>query len=283
MRSLSEITITGAMAVLAASSVGACGGGSSASTVADDCSPAHSDIETITEGTLSVSVLVTPPYATLDAAGGDLSGVDGEIIKRIAKKECLEVEPTAVEGAALIQSIQSNRADVAIGGIYYTDERAGLIDLSSTMYRDGMATLSKEPGLDTIDSLSGKEIGVIQGYLWNDDLTTVFGAENVTQYPDPAGLISDLGSGRIQVGIFTTAEAGYRASQDSELVVGDVAPDDRVQASTAPGEVVLGSTKGNEALTAAFNEDIAALVQDGGIAAILEEGGMSASLAGDAS
>ncbi|WP_458106616.1 ABC transporter substrate-binding protein [Arthrobacter sp. R3-55] len=245
------------------------------------CTPAHPDMTTVTKGTLKVSVLVTPPYSELGAGGENLGGVDGEIVKAIAKKECLEVKATPVDGPALLKSVDSKRADVAIGGIYFTEERAAQLNLSSTMYRDGMAILSPA-GLSSLADLQGNKIGVIQGYLWNKDLSAVLGNDNVTQYPDAAGLISDLKSGRIKAGIFTTAESSYRVTQDSQFKSVIFKADDQIAASTKPGNVVLASTKGNETLSKAFNENITALLADGTIAKILKDNGIDESLAGAA-
>lgn len=271
-----------ALVAFIAMGMSACGGADetndTAGTAEGDCTPAH-DFPTVTEGTLTVSVYVTPPYTSLD--NSDLGGVDGTLVSRIAEMECLELDASSVTAAALIESVTSGRADVAIGGVYRTAERAEILALTDTVYRDGMALLSEE-GVSTIEELEGKSVGVIQGYLWNEDLQEVLGADNVRLYQASDGMLNDLVNGRVDVGVLTSAEAGYRAEQrpEANLQAVEVEPDERIAASQEPGQVVFAHTLGNTAMTEAFNADIAALLEEDVVADVLSENGMDPSLAG---
>jgi polar amino acid transport system substrate-binding protein len=236
----------------------------------------------VSDGALTISTYVSPPYTVLDRAGSDVSGVDGQIITAIAKQECLEIKANPVAGAALIESIQSGRADVAIGGVYRTPEREATLSLSDTMYRDGMALLSAD-GLSSIADLQGKKVGVIQGYLWNEDLQTALGADAVSTYQDADSMLADLSAGRVDAAVLTSAEAAFRATQSKGLKVEQFQSTDQVAASTAPGEVILAMPKGATEMTTAFNEDIKSLLDDGTIASILSDNDMDESLAGPAS
>ncbi|GAB3073464.1 substrate-binding periplasmic protein [Nocardioides zeae] len=265
-------------AVLLAAALSACGGGGGSSSVSEDCEPAHADLSTVTDGTLLVSTYVSPPYTELDRAGGELGGVDGEIIRALAEKECLEVKASPVTGAAFTEGVSTGRSDVVIGGVYATPERAEEFTLSSAMYRDGMAFLS-EDGVSSIDDLEGKKLGVIQGYLWTEDLQDTLGTDSVVIFQDADSMIADLGVGRIDAATLTTAEAGYRAGQVDGLQAVEVEPDDRVAASTAPSDVVLLMAKDTK-LAEAFDADIEELLADGTIAGILEDNGIDGGLAG---
>lgn len=252
-----------------ASGTGATGGG---------CTPAHPNLKTVKDGALTVSAYVSAPYARLARAGGDVSGVDGTIITKLAAMECLTVKATPTEGAALISTVQAGRSDLAIGGVYRTEERAKILNLSDTMYRDGMATLSKD-GVSTVSGMNGKSIGVIQGYLWNEELQTVFG-DKVKIYQDSTSMLQDLQTGRLEVGVLTSAEASVRAKENAGLKPAEFASDPRIKSSTAPGQVVLAITKSETDLTKAFNENLATLLKDGTIASALKAEGMSEKLAG---
>lgn len=250
----------------------ACGGGSSssdgASDAGSDCTPAHPDLETIKEGTLTVSIYVTPPY-TMEK-DGSYSGVDTDIIRKVAELECLEVDLKAVAAAGLIQSIQSKRADTGLGGIYRTAERAEILELPATAYKDGMAILGTEE-LATLDAMQDKKIGSIQGYLWTEDFQQALGSDNVTIYQASDGMVNDLQNGRIQGAVLTTTEAAFRVQQnpDAGLVAADFQAAPEIEASTQPGEVVFPVPKGNTALATAFSADIQALQADGTIEDIL--------------
>ena len=268
-----------ATAVLTASLIAACGGQPKAEegAVAASCKPAHS-VQTLEKGKLIVSVYVTPPYTVKE--GNTYGGVDGDLIKKLAAMECLQVDMREIAAAGNIQSVQSKRADTALGGVYRTPERAQLLELTSTAYYDGMVLLGKKD-YKTVADLTGKTVGSIQGYLWTADLQKALGQDSVKIYMASDGMINDIKNGRLDAAVLTTAEAGYRVAQDASagFKVNQIAADPRIADSQHSGEVVYPITKGNTALVEAFSADIATLLKDGTIAGILKKNGMSESSA----
>ena len=244
------------------------------------CTPAHANLQTISKGSLTVLVYVSPPYTTKD--GNSYGGVDGTIVKKIAAMECLKLKESSVAPAALVASIQSKRGDVAIGGVYYTAQRAQAMSLSDPMYRDGMALLSKKSVDGTVAGLKGKKVGVVQGYLWDKDFQKALGSGNVKLYQDSAGMITDIKNGRLDAAVLTSAEAGYRAKQDSSLKVTNFASTPQIAASKSQNDVVLMSPKQSASLTKALNGDVKKLISDGSVAAALKDNGMDPALAGPA-
>lgn len=260
----------------------ACGGSSSASNTASggNCKPAHSGVTTLHKGTLTVLSYVSPPYTI--QTGSTVGGVDGTIVAKLAKMECLTLDAKPTAPAALIASLQDARGDVADGGIYYTAQRAQTLNLTTPMYRDGMALVSRKSMSGTLQGLAGKTLGVIQGYLWDSDFQKALGA-NVKIYQNSPAMISDILNGRLDAGVLTTSEAGYRAKQDHGLVVTPFQPTPKVAASQTQNNVVLAITKSETALTKAFDADIKSLLNGGFIADALKAQGMSPSLAGGTS
>lgn len=259
----------------AAANTGTSTGSSSSSAT---CTPAHPCVQTLEKGTLQVSAYVSPPYTVQN--GSSIDGVDGTIIKKLAAMECLKLDAKPVSGAAIIAGIQSKRADLAIGGIYYSADRAKTLSLSKSMYQDGMALLSKSNLSGNIADLKGKTVGVVQGYLWNADLQKALGTNNVKVYQASDGMITDLRNGRLGVAVLTSAEAGYRAKQTSGLVATQMHSTPEVVASQGKSDVVLAIVKDETSLTGALNADIATLLSNGTIAAALSANGMDPSLAG---
>lgn len=237
-----------------------------------DCKPAH-QFETLTPGVLTVAAWVFPPYS-IPGPGNQLSGVDGEIIKRIAARECLELKATVVDPAAVIQSVIARRADVGIGDWYRTAERSKALGLSAPLYLDVMGIISSE-GFSKISELEGKRIGTVQGYLWVDDLKKTFG-DNLVLYPNPVAMAQDLASKRIAVGVdsFAVGVASQQkgAYQGQSIKVSE--PDPRVKATLEPGQTGFPHTKANAALGLALNENIQALHASGEIAEILGSFGL---------
>lgn len=260
-----------------------CGGSSGSSSsaaggsVSSSCKPAHTGITTLQKGTLQVLSYVSPPYTIQQ--GNTIGGVDGTIVAKLAKMECLTLDARPTAPAALIASLQDARGDVADGGIYYTAQRAQTLNLTTPMYRDGMALVSKKSLSGTLAGLTGKTIGVIQGYLWDSDFQKALGT-NVKIYQNSPAMIYDIQNGRLDAGVLTTSEAGYRAKHGAGLVVTPFQPTPKVAASESQNNVVLAITKSETALTKAFDADIKTLVSDGFIANTLTAQGMSPSLAG---
>ncbi len=280
---MSTRRITAAMvaAAAAALALSACAGGAGeasgngASSPASDCTPAHEKLPTITAGTLTVAAYVSPPY-TVDE-GGKITGIDGEIITAIAGLECLQLDFQAVQGAALPSTVSSGRADVAIGGIYRNPEREEQFSLTDAMYLDQAALLSRD-GIATVDGLKGKKLGVIQGYLWNEEFQATLGTDNVVIYQDSASLVGDIKNGRVDAGAFTSAEASLRAQEDGALKAAVLKPSPDVPSTQQPNDVVLFLAKGSTELTEAFNADIATLIADGSIADVLKKYNVDPSL-----
>ncbi|WP_354002963.1 substrate-binding periplasmic protein [Microbacterium elymi] len=157
---------------------------------------------------------MSPPYTVDD--GGTIKGVDGDIVAKIATMECLTLDISSVAGAALPSTIDSGRADIAIGGVYASPDRAKSFSLTDAMYLDQAAILSRD-GIDSLAGLKGKQLGVIQGYLWNAEFQAALGADAVKVYQTSASLIADIKNGRVNAGAFTSAEASLRAAEDTAL------------------------------------------------------------------
>ncbi|EKG40170.1 Amino acid ABC transporter, periplasmic amino acid-binding protein [Pseudomonas syringae pv. avellanae str. ISPaVe013] len=241
--------------------------------MAADCIPAHK-FETLTPGVLTVAAWSFPPYS-IPGAGTKLSGVDGEIIKLIAEKECLTLKTTALDPAAVIQSVVAKRADVAIGDWYRTAERNKMLGLTAPLYLDVMGIISKD-GVSRISDLEGKRVGTVQGYLWVADLQKVLG-DNLVLYPNPVAMAQDLASNRIDAGAdsYAVGIASQQKGGFGGLKIVVSAPDDRVKATLQPGQTAFAYTKSNTSLGDALSADIEAMHQNGQIKNVLGTFGLS--------
>jgi polar amino acid transport system substrate-binding protein len=236
---------------------------------ASDCTPAHK-FTTLTPGVLKVATYSEPPLS-IPVSETEAKGIDGDILKLIAKRECLKLSFDRGDASAVIQSIVSGKTDVGMGGWYRTAARAKVVGLSNPMYVDTMVTISKQ-GYDSAASLQGKRIGVMRGALWVADLKTVYG-DMVTIYPTSVAMAQDLATGRIDVGIegLLNAFDGQKKGGWPAMKITVLKPDPRIGASNQPGQIAIPYTKDNEALGAALNADIEALQKSGDIVRILKE------------
>ncbi|MCA4131630.1 ABC transporter substrate-binding protein [Arthrobacter sp. M4] len=270
-RTLVRALSAGTAAGLVALSLAACGGNGAASGSAD-CTPAHKDLKTLTQGELTVASYDYAPATILK--GDNVTGMEGDLINEIAKLECLKVTVSTSGGAgAVIPSVQSKRVDIGSGNWLRTKERTKIVYLSTPLWSDPQAIVSTK-GL-TSDDLQGKMVGSVAGNLWNDSMQKWLG-DKFKIYQDDESIYGDLKAGRIDALVASSASAKYRfkdAPIEGATVV-DVKPNANVPQFAAVGQVMLPSSLDNTALGKALDEDIKKLRENGTIKKILEKYGI---------
>ncbi|KAA8996639.1 transporter substrate-binding domain-containing protein [Affinibrenneria salicis] len=104
-----------------------------------------------------------PPMEFME--NNKFSGFDIELVEAIGKQLQRPVQWTNVDFKGLIPSLTSQRADIAVSGIYITPERAKVVDFTRPYLTGGLVVLVKE-GNTTINShedLNGKNVSVQVG------------------------------------------------------------------------------------------------------------------------
>lgn len=260
--------MTAALACLVA---GAVSGGA----YAQSCTPAHKIDGLVSAGKLTVAIYEYPPFAV--TSGSELGGVDGEMLKRIAKTECLTLTPVVVDPAATIQYVISGKADIAGGDWYRTAERAKVLGLSYPTYLDQMGIYSKS-GVSKVAGLEGKEVGTVSGFLWVTDLQKLLGSK-LRLYPNPVALAQDLQAGRVEIGVDSYGTGAYAQKRGgyAGIIIKVAELDPRVRASAEAAQANLLYTKANASLGAALDADIMAMHKDGAIAGFLSSFGLDPS------
>jgi polar amino acid transport system substrate-binding protein len=267
VRALSAGTAVGLLAI----SLTACGGSDTAGSTSN-CTPAHKDLKTLTPGELTVASYDYAPATILN--GDNVTGMEGDLINEIAKRECLKVTVSTSGGAgAVIPSVQSKRVDIGSGNWLRTKERTKIVYMSTPLWSDPQAIVSKS-GL-TSDDLQGKVVGSVAGNLWNDSMQKWLG-DNFKIYQDDESIYGDLKAGRIDALVASSASANYRlkdAPIEGAKVV-DVKPNANVPQFAAVGQVMLPSSLDNDTLGKALDEDIKKLREDGTVKKLLEKYGV---------
>ncbi|MCR4471577.1 MULTISPECIES: substrate-binding periplasmic protein [unclassified Burkholderia] len=237
-----------------------------------ECVPAH-QFKTVVPGILTISTAEFPPF-DVPGSGGSLSGVEGDILKKIAEKECLKINALPVGFGSAIQYVTTGKVDISAAQWYRTADRVKVVGMSDPLYLDQLAIYSKE-GYTTFDQLKGKQVGTIQGYNWTADLQALF-KDNLKLYPTPVAMAQDLQAGRldaaldsIATGLYAQKKGGYPGMK---ILVGSGDP--RVRASVKPAQVGFVYSKGNAALSAALNADIDDMQKTKDIARIMQAYGL---------
>jgi polar amino acid transport system substrate-binding protein len=129
------------------------------------CKSPVPDSALVKKGTLTMSVNPTlPPMQFVDQTGA-LKGMRVELGEQIARRLCLTPEYVRIEFSAMIPGLQAGRWDVINTGIFFTEERAKLMQM--LVYEDQAISISAAKGnplkIARPEDLSGKSIGVELG------------------------------------------------------------------------------------------------------------------------
>jgi len=245
------------------------------SAAAQDCTPDR-QFPTVTPGTITVAVYSYPPFATLLDDGG-IGGVDSDIVKVIAERNCMSVTPVVVDPSAVIQNVLTKKVDLGIGDWFRTAERAKVLGLSYPMYVDQMAFYSRE-GYSRLDQLAGKRVGAVSGFLYAGQLERAL-EDSVSLYPNPVALAQDLQAGRIDVAVDGYGTGAYAKSQGAyegiEIKIAE--PDARVPVSVEPAQIALLYHLDNPELGKAIDAELQDMQAGGAIADILDANGLDRS------
>jgi ABC-type amino acid transport substrate-binding protein len=251
----------------------ACGGGG-------DVSATAAGPDTIEPGVIRVAVQPYAPYTSLQ--GGQLTGLDSDILNAAAKNLGLEVQPQLTDFNGMLGGVQSRRVDVAIGGIAWSADRQkeGLFTDPAYYSPPAMAVHGPET-ISTVADLEGKDLGTVTGYVWVKSIQAIKGAE-LHAYPDANGVFNDLSSGRIQVGfldplIIIDAKA---KNSDFDFSTQYLTPPTAEQIKAvpaleylAPYQVSFYVAKQEPKLEAALSKEIDAMYSNGELAKLITKYG----------
>lgn len=274
MKKARIVALAGACALLLSGcSAGSADPGGAGSDSEQQCEPIVAGVETVNEGKLTAFVAEYPPYVYKD--GDSVSGVDGELLKRVADALCLEADIQQTSFAAIIEGIKSGRADISAGDWTLNEERQQLFEVSLPVYEDKQGVISLD-GYTTVEELVGKTVGTVSGYLIVPDMQTAFGKDNVRLYQSDVEGYQDLKAGRIDAFISGQGALAFMLAQNNDTTTKNMAiePDERIGATVNPSVAVALVAKGNTALQEAVNLVIEEFRSSGDLAAQLETDGV---------
>jgi polar amino acid transport system substrate-binding protein len=243
---------------------GCAAGAPEASRIDENCTPAHSTLNTLTKGVLTVGVPDLPPLVFPDGSGG-MDGIDAKIITGFAEAECLKIDAVTVSPAAAVASVEQGRVDTSLGGWYRSTARNKIVTMSGPMYLDAIIIASSK-SYKTFDELKGLKVAITQGYVFQSDLEAIYGSK-LSVYPEVSLMAEDLSSGRIDAAF----DVASSTSMYKDWTVSSLDPDQRVPLSVQPTQTGLPFKKGDDSLVNAFNEYLTRLHAKGDIAGILKQ------------
>jgi len=132
---------------------------------AQACKPVVADSELVKPGTLVMSTNPTlPPMQFVDSAGV-LKGMRITLGEEIAKRLCLKPEYIRIEFSAMIPGLQAGRWDLINTGIFWTEERAKMMQMINYEAQAISISVAKGNPLKVAkpEDLAGRSVGVELG------------------------------------------------------------------------------------------------------------------------
>ena len=290
------------MAACMAASLTACGGSSEKETTAaaettkeettaaegeskaEESSAAESkadakDVETVTEGTLTVAT--SPDFAPYEfyAIGEDgkpqLAGFDMSLAQYIADYLGLKLEMVTVDFDGVLSELQTKSVDLGMAGLSPDPKREGIMDFSDIYYTGGQSLVTVKGNEDTYNSFdsinkSDVSVGAQTGSIQLDLANTNSPDADIVSLPKVTDIISELLAGKLDAAYIETDVAkSYQQNYPELVITMDVPYDSKGSA--------IGVSKGNESLLACVNEAIAAAIEDGSMEKFIAEANEQAS------
>ncbi len=258
-----------AISLVAVFALAGCSSGGASDSAADSSSDAAADgsYTLVEEGKLTVAAsLDFPPFENL--VDGQAEGFEVDLMTAIAEKLGLEINylPTMKFDTIIPAIAAGGTADVGVSGFTITPEREEEVDFTTPIC-DTNQCIVVPAGSDITGSadLSGKRIGGQSGTTgidWANE--NVPDAAEVVTFDEYTAVFAALQSGQVEAVVLDKPVADYYVStayNDCEVV-------EEIPTGEQYGIAV---SKDNPNLTAAINEAIAELQEDGTFAELEEK------------
>lgn len=243
--------------------------------MAQDCEPAISDDALVEPGKLIMSTNPTIPPMQFVDSDGNLQGMRITLGDELAKRLCLEPEYIRIEFSAMIPGLQAGRWDIINTGIFWTPERAEMMQMIP--YENQAISLSVPTGnplgIAEVDDLAGKNVSVeIGGFEearikeLNEDIQAR-GLEpmNIQTFDNFAVAYQALRAGQVDATVSIDATAAEYA-QRGEF--------DRALSGLFPTPVALAMN--NDEVAEAVLEALNSMMEDGYYQSLMDEYGLLA-------
>lgn len=218
---------------------------------------------TVNDGVLTMATnAYFPPYEYYE--GDDIIGIDADIARAIADKLGLELKIEDMEFDSIITAVQTGKADIGLAGITVTEDRKRSVNFSDS-YATGIQVVivREDSGIESIDDLDGKMIGVQLMTTGDIYATDDYGEEFVEQYNKGADAVMSLVQGKINAVIIDNEPAKNFVKANEGLKILDT--------EYTTEDYAACINKENDALLEAVNGAIAELKEDGTLQKIVDQ------------
>lgn len=204
------------------------------------------------------------PFEYVSTSNGVIdqySGIDMEIIKKIAEDNGAEVEINNMEFDSLIMALKGGKLDAVIAGMTVTDERKEEVDFSDPYYvAKQVMIVPEDSDIKKADDMKGKKIAVIQGYTGQTAVEDLgYKADQYEAFKKGTEAVQELVNGKCDVVVIDSATANQYVKDNPGLKI--VEDDD----AFASEEYAIAVKKGDSDLLNKINASIKKFKEDGTI------------------
>ncbi|MGQ7448073.1 transporter substrate-binding domain-containing protein [Streptococcus suis] len=180
------------------------------------------------KGTLVVAT--SPDYAPFEFQAlvdgkNEVVGADIMLAQKIADELGVKLEVSAMSFDNVLSSVQNGKADIAIAGLSYSEERAKVFDFSESYYQISDVLLIKKDSansLTSIDAMSGKTLAVQKGSTQEAYAQENISQANIISLTLMGEAVNELKSGKVDAILMDSPVAAGYVSQNSDLAVASV-------------------------------------------------------------
>ena len=248
-----------AVAAVAALSLAACGGSTTATDSPTDSTSTAPDLGLISSGTLTVCSDV--PYAPFEdfdsSAPSGFKGFDVDIVQKVADGLGLKLKilDEDFDGLQSGLTLNAGTCDLVVSALTITADRAKNLDYTEG-YFDADQSLLVPTGsaITGIADLSGKKVAVQKGTTGADYAKAHATGADIVTFDDDAGEFQALKAGQVDA-ILQDLPVNVAHAQAGGYSV--------VETYKTNEEYGMAAKKGNDALVAAINTEIEKIKADG--------------------
>ena len=262
MKKLLSLMLVSIMALTMLAGCGSSSSDTSSDSAESSTQAADGSYTTITEGKLMVGTEIGyPPMEYFDEDGATPIGFDMELAQALADKMGLELELVDTAWDGIFAGVDTDKYDVILSSVSYTDERNENYLLSKTYVANApVIVVPNDSDIADIMDLEGKSVAVqmettadylIQRYQTNEGLNT-----DLRQYEKVINAFDEIKAGRVDAVCTDSVVAAY--------YLGDEAANYKTVWEAPDKEpICMCFKKGNDALKDAMEAALDELKADG--------------------
>ena len=218
-------------------------------------------------GVLRVAVIdQNPPFGLIDEKTKETVGYDVDFAKAFAARIGVKLEVVGTNPANRIPLLQSGKADLIVGDLTNTPERAQVVDFSYTYFISGQQVLVPAGASNRLADYATLRVGAVKGTTEETQLKALFPNVKAISYDDLPQAFQALRSNNVAA-----------ITQDGSILVDALArAQDKAKFKILPDflsneRIGIGVKKGEKQVLDLVNNTLVALEKDGSAARIYDK------------